>query len=78
LQTLGGASDHVVVLVFQSGIPRLALKTATKGEITVHSDGSGKTETVIVEVPPTSYPNETGKFPLPVPDPKVYRFAVEF
>ena len=77
LQTLGGASDHVFVFAFESGVPKLALKTATKDEIRVRSDRSGKQETVVVEVPPTTYPNEAGRFP-PAPEPKVYRFPVEF
>ena len=77
LQTLGGASDHVFVFAFESGIPKLVLKTATKDEITVRGERSVKQETVVVEVPPTTYPNGAGEF-LPTPEPKVYRFAVEF
>jgi hypothetical protein len=77
LQTLGGASDHVFVFAFESGIPKLVLKTATKDEITVRGERSGKQETVVVEVPPTTYPNGAGEFP-PTPEPKVHRFAVEF
>ena len=77
LQTAGGASDHVFVFSFVSGTPKLALKTATKDEVTVRTKRKGKKETVVVEVPPTTYPNEAGKFP-PTPKPKTYRFAVEF
>ena len=74
LQTLGGASDHVYVFTFESGIPKLALKTATKDEISVHGERNGREQTVVVEVPPTTYP-ENGRFP-PTPKPKVYRFRV--
>jgi hypothetical protein len=77
LQTSGGASDHVYVFAFKSGVPKLVLKTATKDEITVRSERSGKEEMIIVEVPPTTYPNELGEF-SPTPKPKAYRFAVEF
>jgi len=76
LQTLGGASDHVYVFTFESGVPKLALQTATKDEISVHGERNGSQETVVVEVPPTSYPNTDGRFPL-TPEPKVYRFRVE-
>lgn len=72
MQTLGGASDHVYVFTFESGIPKLALQSATKDEISVHSEG----DFVVVEVPPVTYPNSKGVFP-PTPISKKYRFKSE-
>ena len=75
MQTVGGASDHVFVFIFESGIPNLALRTATKSEITVRGERKGSQEVVVVEVPPTTYPNGAGRFPSN-PKPNVYRFKV--
>jgi hypothetical protein len=69
MQTLGGASDHVYVFTFNSGVPKLVLQTATKDEISIHSEG----DFVVLEVPPGAYPNSNGKFPA-TPKPKQYRF----
>jgi hypothetical protein len=71
-QSMGGASDHVYVFVFHQGKPALALKTATKDLIEVTQTKSA----VTVAVPPTTYPDEDGKFP-PTPPPKLYSFAFE-
>lgn len=62
-QAAGGASDQVYVFVIENGKASLALKTATKDHIRVTSDG----ERVVIEVPPTTYPDESGRFPPPPP-----------
>ena len=72
LQSMRGASDHVYVFAFRKGKPSLALKTATKDLIQV----TQSRRAVIVIVPPTTYPDESGKFP-PSPPPKRYTFPVE-
>ena len=61
--------------MFESGIPKLALQTATKDEIAVRGERNGAQETVVVEVPLTTYPNEEGRF-SPTPKPEVHRFRV--
>lgn len=73
LQGLGGASDHVYVFVFQDGKPKLAAQTATKDYIQMRVEK----RSVVVEVPPVTYPDERGKWP-PTPPPKRYVFPQEF
>ncbi|MCX6631313.1 MAG: hypothetical protein NTW28_27185 [Candidatus Solibacter sp.] len=70
LQSMGGASDHVYVFVFQSGKPSVALKTATKDLIEVKQAHNA----IVVLVPPTAYP-EGGRFP-PQPPPEEYSFPL--
>jgi hypothetical protein len=71
-QSVGGASDHVYVFVFERGKPALALKTATKGLIQVKQSERA----VVVVVPPTIYPGPDGRLPAQ-PSPKEYSFPVD-
>ena len=73
LQSMGGASDHVFVLLFDKGKPSLALKTATKDLIQVVQART----TITVSVPPTTYPGPDGKFP-PAPKPEIYVFPIQY
>src|SRR5579862_126081 len=59
LQIPGGSADHVYVLMFQSGEPSIALKTTTNEFIQVRQ----REKTVVVVVPPKTYPDANGKFP---------------
>jgi hypothetical protein len=59
-QSSGGSADHVYVFVFESGKPRLALQTGSKGQIQVRWVPGNRVE---VSVPAISYPDITGKFP---------------
>lgn len=65
-QTLGGASDHVFVFAFKNGKPRLVLQMSTKGCMNV-SLTSGPRREVTISVPPTTYPDDRGRWPPPPP-----------
>ncbi|MBI2681116.1 MAG: hypothetical protein HYX25_08950 [Candidatus Solibacter usitatus] len=58
LQIPGGSSDHVYVFMFQSGKPSVALKTATNAYI----QAKQLEKTVVVVVPPKTYPMRTENF----------------
>lgn len=73
-QSLGGSSDHVFVFTFQRGKPSLALKTATKGQITVRL--SRNRDRLRVEVPLTLYHGTMR--PLGTPPTKAAWFPLEF
>jgi hypothetical protein len=73
LQSMGGASDHVYVLLFKGGKPSVALKTATKDLIQVEQSG----KTITATVPPPTYPGPDGRFP-PTPRPKMYSFPIQY
>ena len=73
LQSMGGSSDHVYVLLFERGKPSLALKTVTKDLIQVVQTD----RTITVTVPPPVYPGPDGKFP-PTPEPKTYSFPIQY
>jgi hypothetical protein len=75
-QSIGGASDHVYVFVFEGSKPSLALKTATKGLIQVKQSEKA----ILVVVPPTIYPRPDGQVrgqPPTQPSPKEYSFPVD-
>jgi hypothetical protein len=72
LESFGGTADHVLVITFHAGKPRIALRRSAGGPIQVKR----LEKAVLVSVPPKTYPGPDGKFPS-VPDDH-YSFDIEY